>query len=142
MKTFKQWLNEVKMTSETHSIIDGLNRGKHALMNGHKTIPSVVISKKHIDHLKLSPERSAELDKKAEEARRNGDYFSHSTFGDEHGNRWSVQEVLDHVKSKPVRDVPTAGFVSDQVNQHWQGNIERAKKAIPSEDHPIVILRH
>lgn len=142
MKSFKQWLNEAAMSSETHSIIDGLNRGKHALMNDQDSIPAVVVARKDIEHLKLTPEQAADLDKKAKEAREKGDFFSHSTFGDEKGNRWSVQDVIDHSKSKPVRDIPTKGFVADQVNKFWQGNKERAKKAVPSKENPILIMRH
>lgn len=141
MKTFKQWLVE-EMSSDTHSIIDGLNRGKHAIMNGHDKIPARVLDMKDIDHLKLSPDQASDMDEKAKKARESGDFFSHSTFGDEKGNRWSVKDVLDHSKSLPVQHLPTSGFVADQVRQHWQGNVERAKKAVPSEQHPILVVKH
>jgi len=130
------------MTSDTHSIIDGLNRSKNALMNGLPAIPARVISSNDIDHLQLSPERAAALDKMAEVNRKKGDFFSASTFGDEDGRRWSVEDVLNYAKNKPVVQLPTKGFVKDQVDQWWQGNEERAKKAIPSEQHPILVLKH
>jgi len=134
---------EIKeMTSDTHSIIDGLNRSKNAIMNGHNSIPATIINMDKIDHLQLSPEKADQLDAKAKIARQNGDYFTYSTFGNEEGQRYSVQEVLNYAKSKPVVNLPTKGFVSDQVNKWWQGDEERAKKAIPSKDHPIIVLKH
>ena len=134
--------NSEEMTSDTHSIIDGLNRSKNAIMNGHDLIPAKIINMDEINHLQLSPERTDQLDAKAKIARQNGDYFTYSTFGDEEGQRYSVQEVLNHAESKPVVNLPTKGFVSDQVNKWWQGDEDRAKKAIPSKDHPIIVLNH
>lgn len=141
MKTFKQFLEEKtsRLAGDTHSVIDGLNRGKNALMNNHSHISAKIIRQ---DNLKpLTDKEAQEHDKAAEEARKKGDFFTGSTFGNSKA-RYSVQHALDHAKTVKTKKISTKGFVSQQVGDHWQGNMERAKKAIPSHDKPILIMRH
>ena len=141
MKTFKQFLEEQVpiMTGDSHSIIDGLNRGKNALMNDKKHIHAKIIDQK--DLTPLSKEQADEHDRIAKAAREKGDYFTGSTFGDGK-NRYSVQHALDHAKTVKTKKIPTKGFVSQQVGDYWQGNVERAKKAVPSRKTPILIMKH
>jgi len=139
MKTFSNFLTEQQLSGETHSVIDGLNRGKHALMKNHTHIHAKVIDEK--DLKPLSKDEAAEHDRAAAEARKKGDYFTGSTFGSA-TKRYSVQHALDHAKTVPTKKIPTKGFVSQQVNDHWQGNVERANKAVPSKEHPILIMKH
>lgn len=127
------------MSGETHSVIDGLNRGKNALMNGHSHIHAKVIDEK--DLKPLSKDEAEEHDRAAAEARKKGDYFTGSTFGSA-TKRYSVQHAVDLANKVPTKRIPTKGFVSQQVGDYWQGNVERAKNAIPSAQHPILIMKH
>lgn len=141
LKSFLQFVIEEQsgLNGNTHSIIDGLNRGKNSLLNNQSQIHAKIIHEKDLNP--LSPDEIDQHDRAAEAARKKGDYFTGSTFGNEK-NRYSVQQALDHAKTVPTQKIPTSGFVTQQVNDHWQGNIERAKKAIPSEQHPILIMKH
>ena len=142
MKTFKQFMTEGRgnsLTGKSHSIIDGLNRGKHAEMNKQSSIHAKVIHQR--DLKPLSSDEAAEHDKVASAAREKGDFFSGSTFGDGK-NRYSVAQAIEHSKSVKTKKVPTKGFVKQQVRDYWQGNVERAKKAVPGKDNPILIMKH
>jgi len=142
MKTFREFIKEGRgnsLNSKTHSIIDGLNRGKNAEMKGKSSIPAKIINQ---DDLKpLTPDEAAEHDRIAGEARKKGDYFTGSTFGNEK-NRYSVAQAIAHAATKKTLNIPTKGFVRDQVRNYWQGNVDRAKKAIPSRQAPILIMKH
>jgi hypothetical protein len=142
MKRFKVFLedrNDSTLNGQTHSIIDGLNRSKNSIMNNNPNIHAKIIDQKNLKP--LSPEEADEHDKAAAEAKKNGDYFTGSTFGNSK-QRYSVQQALDHARSVPTKKIPTKGFVSQQVSDHWQVDIDRAKKAIPSKDQPILIMKH
>jgi hypothetical protein len=141
MKTFKQFIKESsdELTGSTHSIIDGLNRGKNALMNNQNHIHAKIIDQKNLKP--LTKDEADEHDRVADEARKKGDYFSGSTFGNSK-NRYSVAHAINHAESVPTHKISTKGFVSQQVNDYWQGNMERAKRAIPSKNNPILIMKH
>ena len=141
MKTFKQFMKESsdKLSGSTHSVIDGLNRGKNAIMNNQNHIHAKIIDQKN--HKPLTKDQVDEHDRVADETRKNGDYFSGSTFGNSK-NRYSVAHAIKHAESVPTRKISTKGFVSQQVNDHWQGDMERAKRAIPSKNNPILIMKH
>ena len=129
-----------KLHSDTHSVIDGLNRSKNAMLQGKETISARIIDQKDIGHLKLSPEQIQHHEAIAKEARAKGDYFTSSRFGDDK-NSYLVSDVLKHAsENSPIHHVPTTGFVQHQVDNHWQGNMERTKKADIS--HPILIMKH
>jgi hypothetical protein len=129
----------VKLGADTHSIVDGLNRSKHAIENGHETIPAHIIDLKDLPP--LSSQEAEQHDRMAEKARKNGDYFTGSTFGNK-TTRYSVAAAIEHAKRTPVQEISTAGFVKQQVRDYWQGNEERTRKAIPSREHPIIIAKH
>lgn len=129
----------VKLDADTHSIVDGLNRSKHAIVNGHKTIPAHIIDLKDLPP--LSSQEAKQHDQMAQKARKIGDYFTGSTFGNK-TTRYSVAAAIKHAKQTPVQEIPTAGFVEQQVRDYWQGNQKRAEKAIPSQEHPIIIAKH
>lgn len=126
-------------SSDTHSIIDGLNRSKNAIMNKQRNIHAVEIDKSKLKA--LSPERAKELDDMAAVSRKQGDYFTGSTFGNEKA-RYSVQDALDLAKDQTTKKISTKGFVDDQVSKWWQGDIDRAKRAIPGKDKPILIMKN
>jgi hypothetical protein len=128
-----------KLSSDTHSIIDGLNRSKNAIMNNQKTIYAVEIDKSKL--VPLSTQRAKELDAAAAKARKSGDYFTGSTFGNDKV-RYSVQDALDLAKTQKPKKISTQGFVDDQVSKWWQGDLERAKRAIPGKDKPILIMKN
>lgn len=128
-----------KFSSDTHSIIDGLNRSKNAIMNKQRNIHAVEIDKSKLTP--LSPERAKELDTLSAEARKKGDYFTYSSFGNEKA-RYSVQDALELAKTQKPKKISTKGFVDDQVGKWWQGNLERAKKAVPGKDKPIIIMKN
>ena len=126
-------------SSDTHSIIDGLNRSKNAIMNKQRNIHAVEIDKSKLKA--LSPEKAKELDDMAAVFRKQGNYFTGSTFGNEKA-RYSVQDALDLAKDQTTKKISTKGFVDDQVSKWWQGDIERAKRAIPGKDKPILIMKN
>ena len=141
MLSFKQYIKENldKLHGSTHSIVDGLNRTAGSMMNGKKTINAVVISAHELTP--LSAEEKSKHDKIASEARKKGDYFTGSTFGGPSGH-FSVQQAIEASKNKPKVEIPLSHpFLRQQVNDWWQGNKERAKKAGESHE-PILIMRH
>jgi len=144
MKTFLQFINEdldinSKLNGDTHSIIDGLNRSKNATMNNNNQIHAKIIDQNNLKP--LSKKEADDHDKIAAAARKKGDYFTGSTFGDGK-QRYSVQHAIDHSKTVPTQKISTNGFVSQQVKDYWQGDINRAKNAVPSADKPILIMKH
>jgi len=128
-----------KYFSDTHSIIDGLNRAKNVELNKGSSIWTKEIDKSKLTP--LSPERAKEFDVLSAEARKKGDYFSQSTFGNDKA-RYSVQDALDLSKDVPAKRIGTKGFVNDQVSKWWQGDLERAKRATPSKEFPILIMKN
>jgi ribosomal protein L18 len=129
----------VKLSGRTHSIIDGLNRCKHAIMRGDKTIYAQIIDLKNLTP--LSSEQAKRLDKVAEEARKKKDYFTGSTFGNKE-KRYSVEKAIELAKKTPVIEIPIEGFVEQQVRDWWEGDEQRAKKTILSKNYPIIIAKN
>ena len=145
MKTFEQFLFEIfdpsAMTSDTHSIIDGLNRAKHAILKGMKTVPARIIDKS--DLKPLTPDEIEQHKKQAEEAKKKDlhDHFTGSTFGDSKA-RYSVAAALKASKKKPIVNLPThkGSFVHGQVTDWWQGDEERARRADVTK--PILVMNN
>ena len=67
--------------------------------------------------------------------------FQGSTFGDEQGNNFSVEEVVKFAKSKPEyfkKDFPLSKIKHDL--SWWQGDKERMMKADTS--YPLLVLKN
>lgn len=145
MKSFKQFLLETfdpsTMTSDTHSIIDGLNRSKHAILKGMETVPARIIDK--ADLKPLTPDEIEQHEKQAEEAKKKDphDSFTGSMFGDAK-NRYSVAAAVEASKKKPIVNLPTHkdSFVHRQVTDWWQGDEGRARRADTTK--PILVMNN
>ena len=126
-------------SSDTHSIADGLNRAKNAMLNKQDKIPATVVDKK--DLRPLSKRKVKIMDRKAEVARKSGDFFTGSRFGDDKGRSYSVKDAIKTAKRKGQSvSLPTSGFVKNQVDNYWQGNMERTKKADYSK--PVLVVKN
>lgn len=132
--------------SKTHSVIDGLNRARGAIDSGEKFIYA-----KEIDRGKLKPLNPQEikrLDQIASKAKKKGDYYTGSTFGNGK-DFYSVEAAAElALNAKPIKlSLNPGSFVYDQVTSWWQGDKQRARKAIESsgpnaKKHPILIAKN
>jgi pyrimidine deaminase RibD-like protein len=72
------------------------------------------------------------------------DYFRGSKFGDEEGNTWSVESVLDFAKSNPVyfkKDFPLSKLQHDL--DWWEDNPEQRKRMANADtNYPLLVLQN
>jgi hypothetical protein len=72
------------------------------------------------------------------------DYFHGSKFGDEEGNSWSVEKVLDFAKSNPEylkKDFPLNKIRHDL--EWWEDNPEQRKRMANADTkYPLLVLQN
>lgn len=132
--------------SNTHSVIDGLNRARGAIDSGEKFIYAKEID---LGKLKsLNPQEIKSLGQIASKAKKKGDYYTGSTFGNGK-DFYSVEAAAElALNAKPIKlSLKPGSFVYDQVSTWWQGDKQRARKAIESsgpnaKKHPILIAKN
>ena len=67
------------------------------------------------------------------------DYFTGSKFGDDSGNTFNVEKVIEFAKQQPrsVRNISARRL--EHNREFWQGNEERMKAADTS--HPLLVVK-